>query len=115
MSHRTITVSGPDQWCFGIEFWVQAALFERTGFSDFSIRYDVTTGALSVRRNSLIRAGGGIVHGEAGIEATVTPPRLDAQRFSWKAVQAWARDAVAGMTFTDWRQPLTEPRTTATH
>jgi hypothetical protein len=101
-STRTVHVSGPDQVCFGIEFWIQAALFERTGYSDFQIHYEDRSGLLTVRRNNSIGFRDGQPVGLAGIESAITPTRLEEQRFSWQSVQQWAREAVTGMTFAEW-------------
>lgn len=45
-----IEITGPDGWCFGSNFWLQAALFERTGCADWEIIYGKAQGQFRVRR-----------------------------------------------------------------
>lgn len=102
---RRLTVQGADWPCFGVEFWIQAALFEHTGYANFTIEYDCRdltperNGRLTVRRAT---KRDGALRPLEGVEATVTTPPLDDARHSWKAVQAWAREIVATMQFTPW-------------
>jgi hypothetical protein len=33
----TVTLQGRDTWCFGVDFFIQAALFQRTAYADWEI------------------------------------------------------------------------------
>ena len=58
MTKAVVQMSGIDGWCFGVEFFIQAALFARTGYADWEIEFNDKT--LEVRRALIHSFNGGI-------------------------------------------------------
>ena len=113
MSHKfyqeythKLTIEGGSTWAFGIEFWIQAALFERTGYADWKIAISFQNKRRigKVKRVICSEYRDGKLKKESGLLAFVNYPDLFDSIYSTTETFDWARKLVKQLEFVEWEE-----------
>ena len=113
MSHKfyqeythKLVVEGGATWAFGLEFWLQAAMFERTGYADWeiTISYDDKRRIGKVKRIICTDYRLGKIVKRSGLMAFVNFPDLFDSIYSTTETFDWARQLVRQLEFVEWEE-----------